>query len=524
MSEAPHQPCPYTDCGSSDAFSFNTEGYGRCHSCGKSYPGVGDKFDWAEEKYPVKQRKEVLMNVEIESTTYEDIRGLDSDVAQLYGIQRQLDADGEWVRDAFKYPSNVKYRSPDKKFYWKSKGIAPVELFGPDFNAGTSKKIFITEGEYDAASLFQILGKTYPVKAIPSAGIGDKFVKHNHKYLSSFEQIIYAGELDEAGKGAAERLYQAYPEKFWFVPMTKWKDANEFLTEGDGNDLKWAALKPQRYSPDNFFTGDYDVEKAITEENPYEYIPTGHTGIDGKIRGLVKGGVTFIKAQRGIGKTELIRFFEVGLLRTSTARVALLHAEEQKSTTYRSMATYELEVNVRTKEDAANNDISEEDVIKAAKEITQGDRTILFEMRAADSPDKVLEYIRLACGVYGAEYVFIDHIQRLAYMSSQGVDGATAMLTALGSQAAQLAKEYNVGIIFISQVNDDGRTKYASALEEEAIICMKLTRDVESEDETIRNTTHIFVDKNRPFSRLGDAGGLWYDEKTTIVSELDFDV
>ena len=522
--EKPHKPCPYSDCGSSDAFSWNSEGYGKCHSCGKSYPGKGDTFEWAESEYPVAKRKETRVNIEIDSTTYEGIRGLDSDVAQLYGIQRQLDAGGEWVRDAFKYPSNVKYRTPDKKFFWKNKGVAPVELFGPDFNAGTSKKIYLTEGEYDAASLFQILGKTFPVKAIPSASIGDKFVKHNHPYLSSFEQIVYAGELDDAGKGAAERLYQAYPEKFWFVPMTKWKDANEFLTNGDGDELMWAARKPQRYSPDNFFCSDEEVAQAILTENPYEYIPTGHSGIDGKVRGLVKGGITFIKAPRGIGKTSLIRYFEVGVLRNSTAKVAMLHMEEQRSTTYRAMASYELEKNVNTREDAKANGVSEEEVVKAAQAITQGERTIVFEMRSHDEPMKVLEYIKLAAGVYGAEVILIDHIQRLAYLSDGGVDNATSMLTKLAAQSAQLAKELNICIIFISQVNENNRTKYASALEEEAFISMLLERDVTSEDETIRNTTKVIIDKNRPYAAMGDAGGLFYDSNTTLVSELDFDV
>ncbi len=121
--------------------------------------------------------------------------------------------------------------------------------------------------------------------------------------------------------------------------------------------------------------------------------------------------------------------------------------------------------------------------------------------------------------MYGAGYLFIDHVQRLAYLSNAGVDGATSTLTSLGAQMAQLAKELNIGVIFISQVNDDGRTKYAAALEEEAIICIKIDRDVESEDEVEQNTTHFVIDKNRPFAKLGDAGSLYYDTETTILRE-----
>jgi len=474
---------------------------------------------WAMETYPVKEKIDTR-NLTVASSTYEGIRGLDPDVCKLYGIQLQLSEEGKPVRYAFKHAENVKYRGYDEKVFWtKEKGKPFDDLFGPEFNAGTSKRIYITEGEFDAASLYQILGKTYPVKSLPSAGIGEKFIKKNFKYLNSFQEVVYAGELDEAGKRAAELLYAAIPQKFWFVPMSQHKDANEFLMAGSGEALKWAAVKPQRYSPDNFFCSDDAVEKAILTENPYEYVPTGHTGIDSKCRGLVKGGLTFIKAPRGMGKTEVVRFFEMAMLRDPDERIALLHMEEMKSTTYRAMATYELGFNVRTKDDARDAGITEADVVEAAQKATKGERTVIFEMRVHDDPTKLLEYVRMAASIYGAGFIFIDHVQRLAYLSNAGVDGATSMLTSLGAQMAQLAKELNIGVIFISQVNDDGRTKYAAALEEEAIICMKIERDIDSEDEVEQNTTHFVIDKNRPFSKLGDAGSLYYDTETTILRE-----
>tara|TARA_B110000444_G_scaffold251543_1_gene279552 strand:- start:757 stop:1209 length:453 start_codon:yes stop_codon:yes gene_type:complete len=136
-----------------------------------------------------------------------------------------------------------------------------------------------------------------------------------------------------------------------------------------------------------------------------------------------------------------------------------------------------------------------------------------------DDPLKLLDYVRLAATVYGAGFIFIDHVQRLAYLSNSGVDGATSTLTTLGSRMAQLAKELNIGVVFISQVNDDGRTKYAASLEEEAIICIKLERDIETEDEILNNTTTFIVDKNRPFAKLGNAGSVYYDPDTTILTE-----
>lgn len=848
MTEFAHQPCPYESCGSSDAFSWNDEGYGNCFSCGNAYPKKGAKvFDWAADRYPVASYKPAA-SVEPSGVSYEDIRGIEPDVCKLFGIQRQVDANGNWLRDAFKYPNNTKYRTPDKKFFFKNRGVSPLDLFGPEFNAGSSKRIYLTEGEYDAASLYQILGKSFPVKSLPSASIGDKFIKHNHPYLDSFEQIVYAGEQsDAAGSAAADRLYQAYPQKFYYVPMSKWKDANEFLTEGDGDELKWAALKPQRYSPDNFFCSTNEFLKILHEENPYEATPTGHTGIDYMTRGLVRGGVTFIKAPPGSGKclaphvpvltysgivkkaidvkvgdklmgpdgtprkvlavnvergqmyritptkgeswecnldhilslkktgteeiknvtleewltwsnyeksrwklwrtgvesfgmfssdygkelaycvgayvgdgrkdfpeicvgkkkqavldymvatyleptrikyeknayyvgfsrlsalgkacmdavndqrhvpprikyssyddrryflaglldtdgyllsgsidlvqkserladdvcfvarslglaayksvkkvrlkdwsedrdyfrvsisghlsilpclrlqvqtrkqvkdvlktgftvehigegdyrgivldgdhlfllgdftvthnTEVVRWFERAMLDTEDTKIALIHMEEMKSTTLRCMATYELGVNVRTEFDQSESGISDEQLDEAVVNATKDDRTIIFEMRSHDDPIKIIEYCRLACGVYGADYVFIDHVQRLTYLG--GTDGATNTLTQIASNLAQLGKELNVGIIVISHVNEDGHTKYAKSLEEEAIICLRIERDKESEDEYTQNLTKFYIEKNRPFSRLGPAGMVYYDPDTTLLSEVNFDV
>ena len=525
--------CPYVECGSSDGFYYSTvTKSGFCHVCesktGKlgKYPRPNfrnDIADWAEEAYPVNTMKPPVHTRQISSATYKGIRGLDADVTKLYGIQLQMDEEGDPVRYAFKYPNNVKYRGYEEKKFWTEEKGGITDLFGPDFNAGSSKRIYLTEGEFDAASLYQALGKSFPVKSIPSASLSDKFIKKNFEYLNSFEMIVYAGEQDDAGKGAATRLYELFPEKFYYVPLTKHKDASDFIQAGDQEDLRWAAVKPQRFAPDNFFVGDAEVEKAIRTENPYEYVPTGHAALDDKIRGLVKGGLTFIKALRGQGKTELIRYFEIGLLKSDT-NIALLHMEEMKSTTYRAMATYELGCNVRTKEDAVENGVDEDTVILAGKMAARDEKTIIFEMQAHDDPMKLLDYVRMAATVFGASYIFIDHVQRLAYLSNAGVEGATSTLTTLGARMAQLAKELNIGVIFISQVNDDGRTKYAASLEEEAIVCIKLQRDTEAEDESERNTTYFTVDKNRPFAKLGKAGSVYYDPETTILEEVSFQV
>ena len=42
---------------------------------------------------------------------------------------------------------------------------------------------------------------------------------------------------------------------------------------------------------------------------------------------------------------------------------------------------------------------------------------------------------------------------------------------------------------------------------------------VYNDDNTLQNTTNFIVDKNRPFAKLGHAGSVYYDPKTTLMRE-----
>lgn len=296
-----HATCP--KCGSRDAVTWFEKGRGYCHG------GCGGKAIFTEEYVPLENR-------EVASATFEGIRGIHPEIAKMYGIQIQMDKEGKPIRYAFKYPSNTKYRGYETKTFWhKERGIPNHDLFGPDFNAGTSKRIYLTEGEFDAASLFQVIGRSWPVKSLPSAGVGEKFLAKNKEYLDSFSEIVWAGDNDDAGRKACSKFYEAFPEKLYKVHITKWKDANEALVKGDVDELKWAALKPVRYTPENFFVSDDDFEKIIKDEEPYQYVPTPCEGLNDVVKGFVKGGMTLIMAPPGAGKTDLLRYFQYHLLK-----------------------------------------------------------------------------------------------------------------------------------------------------------------------------------------------------------------
>jgi len=205
------------------------------------------------------------------------------------------------------------------------------------------------------------------------------------------------------------------------------------------------------------------------------------------------------------------------LVVTHGKTVAVLMMEEMKSTTGRAMATYELGKNVMTKEDAEKNGVGETEVREALRAVVGDRRFISFDINPQNPVEDCLKQCKYAVAVYGAEYIFVDHLQRLAYLG--GTDSATSALTELGVKLTEFSKRNNVGIMCISHVNEDGRTKYASAIEEEAIMVIEMKRDKVSDDPREQNTTYLTTSKNRPFALTGSCGMLMYDSETTMVSE-----
>ena len=47
---------------------------------------------------------------------------------------------------------------------------------------------------------------------------------------------------------------------------------------------------------------------------------------------------------------------------------------------------------------------------------------------------------------------------------------------------------------------------------------IKIERNLMAEEDTERNTTRLFVSKNRPFTKTGPAGALFFDEDTFTIS------
>ena len=99
-----------------------------------------------------------------------------------------------------------------------------------------------------------------------------------------------------------------------------------------------------------------------------------------------------------------------------------------------------------------------------------------------------------------------------------------------------MVKNYNVTFINIAHIRKGSNNKESAStgafVPEEAIIgasqqvksaswVVMLARDKYNEDETIRNTTKIVLSKNRSNGVTGDAGSIYYCNKTHRLYNLD---
>jgi len=562
MTELTHLECPdKQECGSSDAYTWNdTKEQGYCHSCElKTWTFKGELWGKRGTAKGKPLESSTDMATQSTATVVEDftpkaitetkgsfvgMRGITSSTMEKFGTRTYKDVPYELydpktfkllekgVSDEVRamYPSG-KYKGrridlpkdhEHNGHFYTPKGFKGDELFGMNlFPVNSSRIVTIVEGELDAMSSWQMLtqGSTYanPVVSLPSATPSGKLWENCNDWLNSFEKIILSVDNDKMGKRVAETMFDLFPGKVYMMDHGNHKDANDFLQAGDQKAYKSAWWGAKKYSPAGFTASVEDWMSAIDGEDPYEYTPTPIAAYNKIGKGLVKGGITVVKAPPGTGKSSFLRKLMHDLVVDKKKVVAALMMEEVKSVTGRAMATYQLGKNVKTKEDASFNGVSEDEVKEALMDVLGEERFVSFDVNPQDPVEDTLKQCKYAISVYNAEYIFIDHLQRLAYL--MGTDTATSSLTELGVKLTELAKRRNVGIVCISHVNSEGKTKYAGSIEEEAIVMIEMSRDKKADDVETRNTTLLEITKNRPYALTGEAGMLKYDVETDMVTE-----
>ena len=522
MSEQAHLPCPYVDCGSSDAFSYNSDKMvGKCHSCNNGYPSREAMHPWAKEKYPTMENDgfDTLRSMvssqptSVSQKTYREMRGITAKTME------EFDVVTDDFTQEYTYPSGGKKvrMLADKKFFTKD-GFKGDELFGMNlFPAGCSKFVTITEGEVDAMSAWQMLKSnwTTPVVSLPSATPSKKLWENCKDWLDSFEKIILSVDNDEAGNNVADRMSRLFPNKVYRVDHGQYKDANDFLQAGKAQDFKSSWWKPIKHTPENVINTADQFLKLYEDTPEHVYVPTGIQALDDKILGLMQGHFTMFKAPTGIGKTELMRYLEYQMLQRDIP-IATWHLEETKLRSLLGLASYHMNDNV-TRRDLIEEKGVDREVREAIVDLTKGENLYQFYLGDGQGADELCDQIRFFSQACDCKFVFFEPIQDVITGTEESKE---QQLADLSVRLSKLAAELNIGIVSIGHTNENGDFKYCKMIGQRASVIVNLHRDKESEDIEERNTTYLKIEKNRPSSEEGFAGKLKFNYDTFTLREV----
>tara|TARA_R110002153_G_scaffold27701_1_gene85752 strand:- start:574 stop:2142 length:1569 start_codon:yes stop_codon:yes gene_type:complete len=521
MAEHPHQECPYEACGSSDAFSYNDDGFGKCHACNKGYPSSLKTFDWAKEKYPTKGTDNMNVTSFAPKRTetqsegrHTSLRGITATTMQDFNVLTYAD------RQEYIYPSGgIKVRRLDEKAFYAKDGFKGDELFGMNlFPAGCSKMVTITEGELDALSVAQMLKSQYtnPVVSLPSATPSKKLWENCGDWLRSFDKIILSVDTDDAGNTLADKMSRLFPNKIYRVQHGQFKDANDFLTNGRASDFKNLWWKPVKHTPENILNTSDEFLKLYTETPEHTYYPTGIEALDDKILGLMQGHFTVFKAPTGIGKTELMRYMEYSMLQQGIS-IAAWHLEETKLRSLLGLVSYEVGDNL-TRRDLIDSKGADGLVRDAIETLTKDENFYQFYLGDGQGTDELIEQIRFFSQACDCKFVFFEPIQDVVVGTSD--ESKEQMLADLSIRLSKLAAELNVGIVTIAHTNENGDPKYCKMIGQRASVIIDLSRDKDADSIEERNTTYLKVEKNRPCSEEGPAGMLRFSTDAFTLREI----
>jgi twinkle protein len=448
-------------------------------------------------------------------------RGISHDAMKKYNILTKFNIGDEPVAVFFPYTPDArtgKVRGfADKKIRAVGQ-MGECSLFGMDkFPPGSSNVITITEGEYDAASIYDVSGR--PAVSIRGAASAKVDCTRARDYLNSFDKIILAFDADKPGQDAARAVAELFDfNKIYAVTFDPGlKDANGYLQKGLTDELKRTWWNHKRYMPEGVLSSFEEFNAAIDDNlfsDPLGSWP--YQSLQEMTGGLRAGEATLITALEGVGKTEIIRGVEHHLLATTDLNIGIVHLEENKARTIKGLAGLSLKTPVHLPEAS----VSKEEIKSAFRDLVRrDDRLHVYSHFGSDDPDVILDTIRFMVAACGCRVVFLDHITMLATGLQEADERRT--LDYLSTKIGQMVNDLKFHLIFISHVNDDGKTRGSRNISKIANTRIDMYRDVESADPVVRNTTNLSISKNRFTSITGPAKPLYFDPATFVMSEAD---
>ncbi len=342
-----------------------------------------------------------------------------------------------------------KARVLDPKKMWAVGTTKEADFFGWQQAIGAgAKRLYITEGEFDAIALYQIFkdqakGTVYAelnpaiVSLISGAGSSLRDLgRLMGDIRERFKEICIVFDQDGPGRAAAEAVAKAFPEVL--IASLPSKDANQCLIEGRGK-AAHAACQFNASKPKNtrLITGQSLHEQAKKAPEFGFSWPWKH--ITKSTRGIRLGETTYIGAGQKQGKSEVVNTLAAHFMREHGWKVFLVKPEEPNNKTYKLVAG---KLAGKVFHDP-NRPFDEDAYDKAGQEMN--DKLILLNLYQHVGWDTLKADIR-AAALEGCKAIIIDPITNL----TNGIKAADAntKLQEIAQELSAMALDLNV-VIFI---------------------------------------------------------------------------
>jgi twinkle protein len=452
-------------------------------------------------------------------------RGINAATATRYNVKTEVTSDGTPVKRRYPYPwGGIKIRTLKDFTYKKDSDTFHSEgnmrrrgLFGRDlFDPGAARIITIVEGEEDAPSAWQMLSGRYPVVSVQSGSTAKDDCIADRDWLNLYDKIYLALDNDDVGRKATKEIAGLFDyNKIFLVRLTQFKDANDYLRNGKQDDFCNIWYNAKRYSPEGIVSSWDDFRIILKKKEDQTLGSYPFEQIQNMARGFRAGEVVLIDAQEGIGKTEFVRALEFHILRTTNHNIGCIHLEESQERQLLGLAGLQANQPLHLAEGLIN----EGKVFEHLKSLTgRDDRLYLYKHFGSDDPSVILDTIRYMVSARNCRIVFLDHITMV--VTGLHSDDERKTLDYLSTRLAMMVEEHQFCLVMVSHVNDDNKTRGSRNIAKVADLRISLERNIEAENDDVRNTTRLMVRKNRFGSITGPGGDLLFDPKTfTLIDK-----
>lgn len=516
-------PCP--SCGSSDALSINTDGWSHCFSCEERTPPNREN-GMQETVTPVVPLRESELDKLAGQYQPISARQINKITCEKYNCM----VDGGDIIFGYSKPDGVlsatKTRRPDKTFHisgdWKSAGLYGQNLFN-----GGGKYITITEGELDALAAYQMQGSKWPVVSIKNgASSALRDCKAAYEWLMQYETIVINFDNDEKGRQATSQVAELFGAKAKIVRMpAKYKDACDFLVEGDVKgyiDCWWSA---EKYVPDGIVNGasllDEVMKPLAKADCVYPF-----SELNRLTYGIRKGELVTLTAGSGLGKSQVLREFIYHIFNKTEDNIGCLFLEEGVRKTALSLMSLAANKPLHL----PDTECTDEDKREAFEATLGTGRIYLFDHFGSTSVDNIVNRVRYMAKALGCSYIVLDHVSIV--VSAQASGDERKALDEIMTRLRMLVQETGIALFVVSHLKrPDGKgheegaatslaqLRGSGSIAQLSDMVIGLERNGQHEDITERNTTHVRVLKNRFSGTTGPAGKLLYSMETGRMAE-----